>query len=80
MGFFSDAYDLFAIGMLTKLLGRIYYQVFYYMHLTATLAHSHYYHCRSSRGDSRAELAPLAKAVTADTRLLRIRLIVFIFL
>lgn len=26
MGFFTDAYDLFCIGLLTKLLGRIYYQ------------------------------------------------------
>ena len=26
MGFFSDAYDLFSISLLTKLLGRIYYQ------------------------------------------------------
>lgn len=24
MGFFSDAYDLFSIGLLTKLLGRLY--------------------------------------------------------
>jgi hypothetical protein len=26
MGFFADAYDLFSISLLTKLLGRIYYQ------------------------------------------------------
>ncbi|KAL0554018.1 hypothetical protein IC582_007923 [Cucumis melo] len=27
MGFFTDAYDLFCISLVTKLLGRIYYQV-----------------------------------------------------
>lgn len=27
MGFFTDAYDLFAISLCTKLLGRIYYHV-----------------------------------------------------
>jgi hypothetical protein len=27
MGFFADAYDLFSISLLTRLLGRIYYQV-----------------------------------------------------
>ncbi len=26
MGFFADAYDLFSISLLTKLLGRLYYQ------------------------------------------------------
>jgi len=26
MGFFADAYDLFSISLLTRLLGRIYYQ------------------------------------------------------
>ena len=27
MGFFTDAYDLFCISLVTKLLGRIYYHV-----------------------------------------------------
>ena len=27
MGFFTDAYDLFCISLVTKLLGRIYYRV-----------------------------------------------------
>lgn len=27
MGFFTDAYDLFSISLVTKLLGRIYYHV-----------------------------------------------------
>ncbi|GKE28621.1 hypothetical protein Tco_1444005, partial [Tanacetum coccineum] len=27
MGFFTDAYDLFAISIVTKLLGRIYFNV-----------------------------------------------------
>ncbi|KAL7119999.1 hypothetical protein ACP275_02G096400 [Erythranthe tilingii] len=27
MGFFTDAYDLFCISLITKLLGRIYYHV-----------------------------------------------------
>ena len=42
MGFFTDAYDLFCISLLTKLLGRIYYHVHCLPTLLLRLMVSHF--------------------------------------